>query len=328
MSDIVTEIPLNRQVSWKGLEHEVTPLSEFFCRKHNQFPEPPETLDWAGHVLSPRELAQMPQVEHVVTLECAGNGRTEFSPVPSGTPWGNRGMSTGHFRGVAVSTLLDRFPPSSSCRHVIFQGADCGAEGFYERSLSFADIEKHQALLALEMNGQPLTLAHGAPVRLVVPGYYAMASIKWLTSAQYSVNPSSGYYQVEDYLVKFPDSSLPVRPATTVRPKSFLISPRQGETVSGSVTIEGKAWSGEGAVSGVSLWVSGASETQKLEAVLGPSLGPYAWRGFSATLTLLPGTYSLRSFCRAGEQIQPEQAPWNVQGYENNSAPRVDFQVL
>lgn len=328
MSDVVTEEPLNRHVSWKGLTADVTPTEEFFCRNHNPFPDPPTHLNWCGHKLLLEELKALPQVEHVVTLECAGNGRTEFSPVPSGTPWGIRGLSTGSFRGVSVETLLDRFPPGSEHRHVIFQGADLGEGGLYERSLSFEEIRFHNAFLALEMNGQALSLRHGAPIRLIVPGYYAMTSIKWLCSASYSATSSVGYYQVEDYLVDYRDPEIPVRPATTMRPKSILVQPQQGQQISGTVAFEGKAWSGEGAVTDVELLLCGPEGERWLRADLDPELGPYAWRSFSARSDLLAGSYSVQAFCSAGGQRQPAQARWNAQGYENNSAHKVDFDVL
>jgi DMSO/TMAO reductase YedYZ molybdopterin-dependent catalytic subunit len=328
MSDVVTEIPLNRHISWEGLEHEITPIESFFCRNHNPFPGQPEALDWAGQRLTVDDLAAMPQVEQAITLECAGNGRTDFSPVPSGTPWGIRGMSTGRFQGVPLQTLLEKFPPPEGHHHVVFQGGDQGKEGFYERSLSLDDIKKHSAMLALRMNGQPIPLQHGAPIRLMVPGYYAMTSIKWLCKACYSTVPSTGYFQVEDYLVNYQDPSVPIRPATTVRPKSILVQPRQDEKVAGSVSFQGKAWSGEGAVTGVELWVSGAGDQQRLAAELGADLGPYAWRPFSAQLSLPAGAYTVQAFCQAGGQVQPEQARWNSQGYENNSAHRVSFEVV
>ena len=328
MSDVVTEMPLNRHASWEGLEPDITPLEAFFCRNHNPFPEPPEALDWAGHRLTLSDLRALPQVEHAVTLECAGNGRTEFSPVPKGTAWGIRGMSTGLFAGVPLTSLLEKFPPAPGQDHVIFRGADLGKEGLYERSLTVAEIHKHCALLALDMNGQPLTDRHGAPFRLVVPGYYAMTSIKWLNQVEYSPEASRGYFQIEDYLVDYNDPDVPVRPATTMRPKSILTEPRQDQKVRGEVVFRGKAWSGEGEVETVEVEVTGPSGSQRLQATLGERLGPFAWRSFQARLSLPAGTYGARSYCRAGGQSQPEQARWNSQGYENNSALRVDFEVL
>lgn len=326
-SDVVTELPLNRHVSWEGLEHEITPTSQFFCRNHNPFPEPPEVLLWAGQRLTPQDLAAMPQVEQVITLECAGNGRTQFDPVPTGTPWGIRGMSTGRFRGVSVASLLQKFPPSEGQEHLIFKGADLGEEGLYERSLSLAEVRKYKPMLALEMNGMPLPLAHGAPIRLVVPAYYAMTSIKWLCEVSYSPTPSNGYFQVQDYLVDYRDPDVPIRPVTTMRPKSILVHPRQDEVVSGEVSFAGKAWSGEGAVTAVELHIRGPQGERRLEATLGSDLGASAWRSFSARLKLSAGDYSVQAFCRAAEQEQPEQARWNSQGYENNSAHTVDFRV-
>jgi DMSO/TMAO reductase YedYZ molybdopterin-dependent catalytic subunit len=328
MSDVVTENPLNRHVSWEGLQHDLTPVSEFFCRNHNPFPEPPELLDWAGRMLSVADLADMPQVEHTVTLECAGNGRTQFSPVPPGTPWGIRGMSTGQFRGVALQTLLEKLPPPPEARHLIYRGADRGKEGLYERSLSLDDLARFPAFVALRMNGEPLPPQHGAPFRMIIPGYYAMASIKWLCSALYSPTPSRGYFQAEDYMLVYQGQDAPARPATTMRPKSIMVHPREGEALSGPrVLFSGKAWSGEGAVTAVELEIEGPEGTRRLNAELGRDMGPYAWRSYHAETELATGSYVVRSFCHAGDQVQPRQARWNKQGYESNSAHQVLFQV-
>ena len=326
MSDVVTENPLNRHVSWEGLEHDVTPTGVFFCRNHNEFPEPPQVLNWAGHALSRDTLAAMPHTEFLITLECAGNGRTTFEPIPSGTPWGIRGLSTGRFRGVLVEMLLKEFPPAPEAKHVIFRGADKGKEGLYERSLTLEEAKHHQAMIALEMNGKSLPLQHGAPFRLVVPHYYAMTSIKWLSEAEYSPIASKGYFQIDDYLVDYQDGT-PIRPATLMRPKSILVSPSAGEHLRSAVSVHGKAWSGEGAVTAVELLLKGPNGEKALEAQLGDDLGPYAWRSFHAELNLSPGDYSVSSYCIAGEQRQPESARWNAQGYENNSAHQVRFQV-
>jgi DMSO/TMAO reductase YedYZ molybdopterin-dependent catalytic subunit len=328
-NDVVTESPLNRHVSWEGLNHSITPTEHFFCRNHNPFPEPPTTLDWAGHELTVDQLSQMNMSHVVMTLECAGNGRTEFSPVPTGTPWGIRGVSTGRFSGVLVADLVNKYPSKSELEHLIFVGADQGPDGYYERSLTIKQAIQLGALVALQMNGEPLTLKHGAPFRLIVPGYYAMTSIKWLKSAAYSPTASEGYYQIQDYLVEYPNSGLPVRPATLIKPKSIITAPQQGEQASSQVVIKGKAW-GHGSVSSVAVEVSaeGASEKWTSAAArLDQQFSEHAWCSFELTLSLEPGRYRVRSIATVGQETQPLMAPWNSQGYENNSAHVVEFEV-
>lgn len=327
MSDLVTEVPWNRHASWRGLEQSITPLDAFFGRNHEPFPEPPAALDWAGRSLTLAQLRALPSVEQVVTLECAGNGRTEFQPIPSGTPWGTRAVSTGRFRGVPLAVLLQRWPPEPTQGHLLFTGADRGARGAYERSLSVAEALELEAMVAWEMNGQPLALHHGAPWRLIVPGYYAMASVKWLVRVSYSETPSQGHYQTKDYLFQPRDSTAPERPVTRMLLKSLLLTPRPQEERQGGVTVTGWAWCGQAEVEGVHLVCQGVDGSVQREADLGPSLGRYAWRAFRAEWELAPGDYRVRSFCRAGGRVQPEQAPWNRQGYENNSAPCVEFRV-
>jgi DMSO/TMAO reductase YedYZ molybdopterin-dependent catalytic subunit len=331
-TDVVTEVPLNRHASWEGLAEEITPTEHFFCRNHNPFPEAPTHLDWAGHQLTVEELRQLPWCEVTVTLECAGNGRTEFSPVPPGTPWGIRGVSTGKFGGVALHDLVTKFPAEATHQHLIFVGADLGPEGYYERSLTIAEAIELGALVALEMNGEPLSAKHGAPCRLVVPGYYAMTSIKWLQSVRYSETASNGYYQIQDYLVEYPGTDIPVRPATLMKPKSLIISPLQGKKIQGLVVIEGKAWGSGGPVSEVEVELSaltGEDCWTSFSAKLEQTLGTQAWCNFQLQLPLLsPGNYRVRARCRIGEQVQPLVATWNSQGYENNSAHVVHFEVV
>lgn len=328
-TDVVTEVPLNRHASWEGLAQEITPTEHFFCRNHNPFPEAPRHLDWAGHQLTVEELRQLPWCEVTVTLECAGNGRTEFSPVPPGTPWGIRGVSTGQFAGVALTDLLAKFPNQPSERHLIFIGADLGPDGYYERSLTIEEAVQLGALVALEMNGEPLSAKHGAPFRLIVPGYYAMTSIKWLKSASYSQTASEGYYQVQDYLVEYPGTDIPVRPATLMQPKSLIVAPQQGQRLSGPLLVEGKAWGSGGPVASVNLEYrkEGGQDWMKLSATLDQKLGSKAWCSFSAKLSLEAGRYSLRSVCKIGDKQQPLAARWNRQGYENNSAHTIEIEI-
>ena len=140
------------------------------------------------------------------------------------------------------------------------------------------------------------------------------------------IGASEGYYQIEDYLIVYPGSEANPRPATVIRSKSILTSPQEGRRSAGQVNFRGKAWSRDNKQLSVELHLSGPDGDRNLSAELGPYLGPFAWRSFSASATLAPGAYTVRSFCQAGDERL--EAPWNNQGYENSSAHAVTFEIV
>lgn len=324
MSEVVTENPLNRHLPWSALEETITPTEVFFCRNHYAFPEGPQQLAWGKKTLSVHDLQQLPQVRRAITLECAGNGRTAFQPVPAGTPWERRGLSTGWFSGVTVETLLEQFPPDDSWEHLIFTGADDGQHGPYARSLSRAEIQLLSPFVALQMNDEALPHRHGGPMRLIVPGYFAMTSVKWLQRFSFSQQPCQGYYQLEDYQIVPEGSDNPERAVTWMRAKSLFAHPLEGATLAGpTVQLRGKAWGGRGAVRSVDIEINGQTHTAQLT----DDLGRWAWRPFCLDLELSPGEYVATALCKLENEEQPREAAWNRQGYENNSAHSVRFTV-
>ena len=172
---------------------------------------------------------------------------------------------------------------------------------------------------------EPLLHRHGGPDRLLVPGYFAMASVKWLESVTFSAQPSQGYYQALDYHFVQPGKAN--RPVTWMLAKSILTSPATLTTLTSPLVVAGKAWGGRGSVLGVRIEVQGNGVRRSVEAGLGEDLGRWAWRPFEASLELAPGDYAIRSFCRLEGEEQPLHAPWNQQGYENNSAHCVHITV-
>jgi DMSO/TMAO reductase YedYZ molybdopterin-dependent catalytic subunit len=140
-------------------------------------------------------------------MECAGNGRAFLTPKASGTPWERGAVGTAEWTGVPLTAVLRRAGLKPSAREVIFEGADRGeikdptgpaGTVHYARSLSLQKASE-DVLLVFKMNGALLTPAHGAPLRVIVPGWYGMASVKWLTRIIASAQPYQGYYQTIDY---------------------------------------------------------------------------------------------------------------------------------
>lgn len=273
------------------------------------------------------EIEALPQETHAVTLECAGNGRAHVSPRAYSMPWGYEAVGTYAWTGTPLAPLLERARPAAGTKEFVFQGADFGFDRghahAFARSLSVEQIEALHVLLVTRQNGQPLLPQHGAPVRIVVPGWYGMASVKWLVGVEAWSRPFDGFQQVETYRFKT-DADDPGRPITDMRVKSLMAPPgvpdwitRQRCVEAGDVELRGRAWSGGGRrVVRVEL---GVGETW-IDAELEDPPGPFAWAGWRATWHASPGHHVLR--CRATDEdgrIQPLDPVWDYSGFANNA---------
>src|SRR2546430_5471503 len=147
----------------------------------------------------------MPSQAQFVTLECAGNGRSLLSPRVNGEQWNLGAVSTAEWTGVPLAEVLDRAGVRTGAREIVFKGADGGSlaahprQTRFERSLQLDRAREPDVLLAYAMNGEPLPVQHGFPLRLIVPGWYAVASVKWLTDIELIDRPFAGQYQAEKY---------------------------------------------------------------------------------------------------------------------------------
>jgi sulfane dehydrogenase subunit SoxC len=220
---------------------------------------------------------------------------------------------------------------------VLFRGLDRGVEGDeeqqFERSLPLAEALRDEVLLAYAMNGEPLPPQHGFPLRLVVPGWYGMTSVKWLERITVLEQPFDGYQQARGYrLRRAPDE--PGEPVSRMVPRSLMIPPgipdfatRERLLDPGPCTVRGRAWSGLGSIERVVMSAdAGASWS---DARLGPQPSRWAWRSWEWDWQPRePGAYEL--CCRATDAAgneQPLEAPWNLGGYANNEVQRVSVVV-
>ncbi|MGC1379720.1 MAG: molybdopterin-dependent oxidoreductase, partial [Candidatus Baltobacteraceae bacterium] len=227
--------------------------------------------------------------------------------------------------GVLLHEVLERAQPSADAIAVSFEGADHGKYGVHAdihfvRSLSLAHALDPAAeiLIAYEMNGEPLNAEHGAPFRLVVPRWYAVASVKWLARIEVLTAPFEGTFQTVRYVYEWPDR--PVQPVTLMLPRAKITAPAPGVTLpAGSHTVRGKAWSGSGAITNVDVSVGGGGDWHAAE--LKPPAGPYQWQDWSFTWDLHdPGRHTLRARATdAAGNVQPEAPHWNRLGYGNNA---------
>lgn len=316
--DVVTQNPLNAEPTWNDLKEPITP--HFFKRNHFEIPDARPEVEVCGWRFTLDQLKELPATRHEVTLECAGNGRKFMQPLPPGTAWGWRAVSNAVWTGVSLAELLKLAPPPPGAVELVFQGGD----GEYARSLPVEQAYRPEVLVVYAMNDQPLPKDHGGPLRLVVPGSYAMASVKWLTHVRATDTPYQGFYQVEDYQFKPPDGGAS-RPVDKMMPRAMLVAPTQNQTVTRQTTLSGWAWSGFAPIESVEVVVN---HGQARPAQLGEDRGPFAWRAFQLSLDLPVGPHEAYALAhdRSGRR-QPYTAPWNMQGYENNSAMTVRFTV-
>jgi DMSO/TMAO reductase YedYZ molybdopterin-dependent catalytic subunit len=249
-------------------------------------------------------------------------------------PWLEEGVSTAEWTGVPLAALLHEIKVTEAAREIVFHGADRGFDGgiehSYSRSLPVAEAMRGEVLLAYAMNGAPLPPQHGAPLRLVVPGWYGMASVKWLERIEAIDTAFDGVQQARSYHFRR-DADEKGVPCTRMRVNSLMVPPgipdffgRRRTVDAGRVEILGRAWSGDGEVERVEFGVDGAWQ----DAVLDPPAAPHAWRRWRASWQASAGRHELR--CRATDAtgaVQPLEPPWDVTGFGNNSAQRVEVLV-
>lgn len=312
------------------LQHAVTPPESVYVRSN--FDTPEAHAEWTVAVrgaveqavtVSLGDLARLPQHTVLVTMECAGNWRLGMTPVPEGEPWKYGAVSTTRWSGVRLSALLAPAGVSGDAIEVLAIGADAGprsdAEGIvrFERSLPL-DVALHpDTLVATHMDGVPLSPDHGAPVRLLVPGWYGMASVKWLTELEVRTTPFDGYFQTKRYVYQANGTTTPVSRALV---KSMIVSPAPESACGTDAEIRGWAWSGHGAITGVQVAVNG----EWREASLGAAASAYAWTPFVLAARLPAGDVELRSRATdASGASQPDTIEWNSLGYGNNAVRAV-----
>lgn len=336
----VTQEPYNAETPRDALLEDTTPVGVHFVRNHFSVPRL-DASTWrlriGGSVARPREvsyeeLLAMPAKELVVAMECAGNGRTRMSPQPPGTPWGELAVACARFRGVPFCDLVSACGVEPGTVEFVFSGADEGeAHGEhlrYERSLSVERALHEDTLVVTHMDGAPLVPEHGAPVRLLVPGWYGVASVKWLLEARAVTRSFVGFYQAQHYVYR-QTRGMREGPVTTMRVKAMVAEPAPGTSVrvGERVTLRGRAWSGDAAIARVEVSDDEGRTWHLAQLETAPS--PYAWRAWSFDWQARsPGRAELlvRATDEAGH-TQPLDAPWNALGYGYNAAQRIEIQA-
>ena len=320
---IVSREPFNAETRLDLQQGPLTAPGRHYARSHFARPDPPARVTVGGAVGDPRaftvpELRALPSRTATVTLECAGNGRSFLQPPAPGEQWGLGAVSTAEWTGFTLRSLLEPRALSPATVEILFRGADSGTPPgterriAYERSLPLDRALADDVLVAYAMNGGPIPAEHGAPLRLVVPAWYGMASVKWLAEIVALEQPFRGFYQAERYVVGD-------RPLREMRPRAVIVAPTGEVAAARATLIRGYAWSGHGPVTRVEVSTDGG--TSWSDARLGTVISPAAWREWSLEWTPDRGTYEViaRAMDAAGE-AQPLQDRRDPLGYENNAA--------
>jgi DMSO/TMAO reductase YedYZ molybdopterin-dependent catalytic subunit len=306
------------------------PNDLFFVRSNGAIPDIDPatwTLTIDGEVANPRtlslsDLQSLPKVELPAFLECTGNGRSRFEPVAEGTTWKNDAAGNAVWGGVRLRDVLDAAGVQDSGIEVVSQGADLDT---MQRGLPLSIALQPSTLIALTMNGEPLPAAHGAPARLLVPGWAGIASTKWLTHLTVTDKPFVGPFQGDLYVVYDADGT-PIQPVREMPVKSIVVTPETGQSFNAPLVATGFAWSGFGGIEKVETSLDGGETWQLADIV--QEAGPYAWVRWEQPLDLSTGSFELcaRATDRRG-LTQPWKAFWNQKGYFMNEIQRVSFTV-
>jgi len=340
---VVTSAPENSETPLEQLRSWVTPNPLFFVRNHF---EPPaiDRATWRlrveGLVDQPREwswdeLLDLPERTVFATVECAGNGRSFLEQRAPGVQWGAGAIGHAEWTGVPLKLVLEKARLQSSALEVLFEGADRGHEHDYPdemhfaRSLPIAKALHPDTLLATRMNGELLDQIHGAPLRLFVPGWYGVASVKWLHRISAIDKPHRGYFQSKKYTVKRrTDSGVDTVVVGPMAVKAEILRPRPGETLGiGANRIAGLAWAGEEAIAEVSVSVDGG-RTWDAASLTGPQ-APYSWTMWEYLCEIgQPGPRTIMARARSTSgKVQPaEYDPLNS-GYIINITRPIVVQV-
>ena len=306
------ESPLNLEMPFEKLEGFITPIESFYVRTHFPIPSIERDAWWLhveGEIENPftinyEELLDLESVTTPVTLECAGNNRNLLEPKVKGVQWGLGAVGTANWTGVPLSILLDRAGVKRNACEVILEGSDHGllddpksppGELTFARSVPLKKAQE-DVLLAYKMNGEDLPPENGFPVRAIVPGWYAMASIKWLQRVIVTDQAFGGYYQTIDYAYWKRWEQIAERaPLTELQVKAQIARPNAGEIIpaNSGVRVKGGAWTSEVEITKVELSTDGGATWNDVKLLGEPRANAWRLWEFNWQTPLIPGTRSL-----------------------------------
>jgi len=349
--DLIVHVarPLDAETPVREFTSYLTPNPRFFVRSH--FGPPPVELlsdqNWkltvGGMVERPltltlNELKQSEEVTLTAVVQCSGNGRAAHRPKTPGVQWDRGAVGNARWTGVRLRDVLTQAGMQTKGRHVQFQGADRPVSTtvpLFVRSIPVEKALHPDTILAYEMNGRPLPILHGAPLRVITPGWMGDSCIKWLTDITVSQEEATGYFMQTAYRYPTkpvtPGEAIPasdLKPVEAMIVKSLIVQPQEAASVMpGPVTIQGVAWTGEGKIVRVEVSLDGG-QTWEPARLIGEA-PPYAWRQWQYIWQAT--VYGTRTIlCRATDdqgEMQPMTGAWNPGGFLWNGWDRVSVTV-
>jgi len=341
--------PLDAETPVEVFASYLTPNERFFVRSHFG-PPAPDQIDegtwrlWVGGLversltLRLQDLAQFEEITITAVVQCSGNGRAFHRPRAPGVQWERGAVGNARWTGIRLADVLSRAGLQANARHVHLQGADrplVDKIPLFVRSIPMEKALHPDTILAYRMNGEPLSLLRGAPLRLITPGWMADACLKWLTDVTVGDEEAKGYYMETAY--RYPGR--PVQPGEVLKPgemkpveamvvKSLIVSPAQGAVLPpGRMPVQGVAWTGEGKIARVEVSTDDG-RTWQLARLTGEDT-PYAWRQWEyAWHASEAGPRAILS--RATDDrgsVQPLTSPWNPGGFLWSGVDRVRVHV-
>ena len=338
----VAERPFNAETPFLALNNIHTPTDLFYVRNHFDIPTIDSdqfNLRIDGAAANPLEitldqLRDYPERSLTIVMECAGNGRASMRPVINGTPWNLGAISQAKFTGTALHHILESANISTDTKEIRFTGADqgllrSGNTEHYVRSLPLEIAMHHDTILAWQMNDEPLSSQHGYPLRLVVPGWYGMASVKWLREITALTQPFKGFFQSQEYVYDGEPGIPDQTPVTNMRVRSLIIEPEPESRIRNfEFHLAGIAWTGNGTVKMVELRFDGGddwvdAEIKSSSSQYGLVRWEHEWRPEQT------GNYTIiaRATDSTGD-VQPLEPRWNKGGYGNNSAHQIKISFV
>lgn len=345
----LTSRPANYESTRNTFTTRITPLERFYIRNHFDLP-PGDTKtiakDWTlelrGMVAKPQrftlsDLEQLKQTTIEAVLQCAGNGRGLFTPRVPGVQWRYGAMGNAEWTGVRLADLLAITKVDERGKHLELRGLDrpvIEATPPFIRGIPIEKALHPDTLVALRMNGKPLSLQHGFPARLVVPGWVGDDWMKWLSTIDVRVDEPTAFFYATGYRFPTtpgaPGAAVPpaqMKPMTKLVVKSQLANVDDGDVLApGKQELIGVAFSGEARIKTVEITVDGGTSWQP--AALDAHDSDYGFRMFRHAWDAKPGKVAIaaRATDTAGA-TQPTKPVWNPSGYLYNAIEFVTVEV-
>ena len=341
---VMTENPLNAETPIKRLRTWITDNEVFFKRNQGMFPESPVDLGaWSltldGFIdrelnLNFDHILAMPKAVVANTLECSGNSRSLLKEKASGNPWTIGGVGNALWGGVWLRDLINQAGLKAEAKHVCFEGFDIPKGKAQIKFIRSIPVEKamDSTLLAYEMNGEPLPLEHGFPLRALALGWTGANCVKWLSKITLIRTPVESFFMDKVYRIfQKGEDSASGQVVTKISIKSIVTQPLRDERLPlGQIPIRGAAYAGEDGIEKVDISID-KGRTWYPATLIGLDV-PFAWRHWEYLWQAdTAGTFTIlsRATSTQGEQ-QPDTASWNVLGYGNNGVEEhgVTIQVV